>query len=165
MPALLLLVLVAVATAVLLRRGTGTYPPVRTFPAVGRAPREPGAPFRVLAVVAGWAAGLLYVWGLLITGLTVLEAEDGGTDSSPLRPCRAGVSPELAGRVVDYSVSYLPLRFSCETADGGSYDSADIPGYVNPGVAALALTAAASAVAAGYASERRARAASRDAGA
>ncbi|MFE6476602.1 hypothetical protein [Streptomyces rochei] len=76
MPALLLLVLVAVATAVLLRRGTGTYPPVRTFPAVGRAPREPGAPFRVLAVVAGWAAGLLYVWGLLITGLTVLEAED-----------------------------------------------------------------------------------------
>ncbi|MBJ6619017.1 hypothetical protein [Streptomyces sp. DHE17-7] len=34
-----------------------------------------------------------------------------------------------------------------------------------PGVAALALTAAASAVAAGYASERRARAASRDAGA
>ncbi len=75
------------------------------------------------------------------------------------------MSPELAGRVVDYSVSYLPLRFSCETADGGAYDSADIPGYVNPGVAALALTAAASAVAAGYASERRARAASRDAGA
>ncbi|GGQ41740.1 hypothetical protein ACFFKE_05125 [Streptomyces mutabilis] len=160
---LLLLVLVAVVTAVLLGRGTGTYPRARTAPeALVPAPRKPGAPFRVVAGAAGWAAALLYLWGLVCVGFAAMEAEDGGTDSSPLRPCRTGVPPELSGRVIDYSVSYLPLRFSCETADGEAYDSADVPGYVNPGVAVLALTAVASAVSAGYATERRARAAARD---
>ncbi|MFC7884684.1 hypothetical protein ACFUVV_22795 [Streptomyces sp. NPDC057376] len=158
---LLLLVLVAVATAAVLRRGAGAYPRVRTASAVVPAPRKPGAPFRVVAGVAGWAAALLYLWGLLGVGLAALEAEDGGAGSSPLRPCRAGVSPELSGQVIDYSVSYLPLRFSCETVDGETYDTADVPGYVNPGVAVLALTAVASAVAAGYATELRARAAVR----
>ncbi|MFH8242348.1 hypothetical protein [Streptomyces sp. NPDC018321] len=158
---LLLLVLVAVATAAVLRRGAGAYPRVRTASAVVPAPRKPGAPFRVVAGVAGWAAALLYLWGLLGVGLAALEAEDGGAGSSPLRPCRAGVSPELSGQVIDYSVSYLPLRFSCETVDGESYDTADVPGYVNPGVAVLALTAVASAVGAGYATELRARAAAR----
>ncbi|MFD5005680.1 hypothetical protein ACFWMV_22545 [Streptomyces mutabilis] len=162
---LLLLVLVAVVTAVLLGRGTGTYPRARTAPAAPvPAPRKPGAPFRVAAGAAGWAAALLYLWGLMCVGFAAMEAEDGGTDSSPLRPCRTGVPPELSGRVIDYDVSYLPLRFSCETVDGEAYDSADVPGYVNPGVAVLALTAVASAVAAGYATELRARAAARDGG-
>ncbi|MCC8334389.1 hypothetical protein LMJ38_00350 [Streptomyces sp. R1] len=165
MLALLLLVLVAVVTAVVLRRGAGAYPRARPSPAaLAPAPRKPGAPFRVVAAVTGWAAGLLYVWGLVCVGFAVMDAEDGGTDSLPPRPCRTGVPPELAGRVADYSVSYLPLRFSCETVDGEAYDSADVPGYVNPGVAVLAPTAVAGAVAAGYAGERRARAAARSGG-
>ncbi|MCM1942371.1 hypothetical protein NC239_29635 [Streptomyces sp. G3] len=165
MLALVPLVLVAVVTAVVLRRGAGAYPRARLPPAaLAPAPRKPGAPFRVVAAVAGWAAGLLYVWGLVCVGFAAMEAEDGGTDSAPPRPCRTGVSPELSGRVVDHSVSYLPLRFRCETADGGAYDSADVPGYVNPGVAVLALTAVAGAVAAGWATESRARAAARGGG-
>ncbi|MFI8951296.1 hypothetical protein ACIGO6_32855 [Streptomyces sp. NPDC053750] len=163
---LLLLALVAVVMAVLLGRRS-TYPrcpaPEAGAPGVP-APRRPGAPFRVVAAVAGGAAALLYAWGLVCVGFAVMEAEDGGTGSSPMRPCRTGVSPELSGRVIDYSVSYLPLRFSCETVDGEAYDSADIPGYVNPGVAVLALTAVASAVGAGYATELRARAAARNGG-
>ncbi|MEU9591883.1 hypothetical protein AB0D84_19505 [Streptomyces sp. NPDC048193] len=156
----LLLVLVAVLAAVVLGRGTGTYPR-RPYPAAGPpgapAPRRPGAPFRVAAAVAGGAAALLWVWGALCVGSAVMGAEDGGAGSSPMRPCRAGVSPELSGRVVDYSVSYLPLRFRCETGDGDGYASADVPGYVNPVLAVLALTTVA-AVAAGWATERHPRA-------
>jgi hypothetical protein len=161
---LLLLLLVAVATAVVLRRGSGAYPrrPVTGAGAPGvPAPPGPHAPFRVVAKVAAGAAALLYAWGLVCVGFAVMEAEDGGTGSAPPRPCRAGAPPELAVRVVDHSVSYLPLGFRCETADGDGYDSADIPGYLNPGVAVLALTAVASAVVAGYVSEFRARATAR----
>ncbi|WP_217254196.1 hypothetical protein [Streptomyces sp. AC602_WCS936] len=164
---LLLLLVVAVVTAVLVSRGAGTYPRRPRTEAAPRgvpAPRKPGAPFRVLAGVAGGAAALLYLWGLVCVGFAVMEAEDGGTGSAPLRPCRADAPPELAGRIVDYSVSYLPLGFRCETADGDGYDSADIPGYVNPGVAVLALAAVAGAVAAGYTTELRARAAAREGG-
>ncbi|MGW8061335.1 hypothetical protein ACVV2G_03405 [Streptomyces ziwulingensis] len=166
MPVLLLLVLVAVVTAVVLGRGSGTYgrrpcPPAGPSPVVAGAPPGAGGPFRAAGVVAGVAAVLLYAWGALCVGFAVVEAEDGGAGSAPLRPCRAGVSPELAGRVTGYDVSLLPLRFRCETADGDGYDSAHVPGYVNPGVAALALTALASAVAAGYATERRTRATAR----
>ncbi|WP_328656815.1 hypothetical protein [Streptomyces sp. NBC_00334] len=164
MPALLLLVLVALVTAVVLRRGAGTYPrrPVAAVPAAAVAgPRGPGAPFRILAGAAGGAAVLLYLWGALCVGLAVMQAEDGGAGSSPPLPCRAGVSPELSGTVVGHSASYLPLGFRCETPDGDGYASADIPGYLNPGVAVLALTAVGGAVAAGFATERQARAAAR----
>ncbi|MFE2458801.1 hypothetical protein [Streptomyces sp. NPDC059402] len=160
MLALLLLVLVAVATAVVLRRGNGAYPRHSAADAVAAAPvpRRPGAPFRAVAVAAGGLAALLYLWGALCVALAVMSAEDGGAGSSPPRPCRTGVSAELAGTVVGHSASYLPLGFRCETLDGGGYDSADVPGHLNPGVAVLALTALGSAVAAGYATERRARA-------
>lgn len=163
---LLLLVLFAVVTAVLLARRS-TYPrrpAPETRAPDDPAPRRPGAPFRVVAAVAGGAAALLYAWGLVCVGFAVMEAEDGGTGSAPLRPCRTDAPPELSGRIVDYAASYLPLGFRCETADGDGYDSADVPGYVNPGVAVLALTAAASAVAAGCATELRARAAARNGG-
>ncbi|MFE5601877.1 hypothetical protein ACFQ8O_22115 [Streptomyces coelicoflavus] len=166
MLALVLLVLVAAATAAVVRRGAGTYPrhPAADTVAAARVPRRPGAPFRGVAGVAGGAAALLYLWGVLCVGLAAMGAEDGGAGSSPPRPCRTGVSPELSGTVVGHSASYLPLGFRCETLDGDGYDSADIPGYLNPGVAVLALTAAGSAVAAGYAAERRARAAARSDG-
>ncbi|GAA5209360.1 hypothetical protein [Streptomyces thinghirensis] len=165
MSVLLLFVLVAVVTAVVLARRPGTYagPAPEAF-AAAPEPVRPGGGFRVLAGCAGAAAALLYVWGALCVGFAVMEAEDGGTGSAPLRPCRTGGPPELSGRVIDYDASLLPLGFRCETADGDGYDSADIPGYVNPGVAVLALTAVAGAVAAGCTTELRARAATREGG-
>ncbi|MDG9728494.1 hypothetical protein [Streptomyces sp. DH41] len=164
MPVLLLLVLVGVVTAVVLVRHGDTYArgaPGGAAPApaaAAPAPARPGAGLRVLAGCAGAGAAVLYIWGALCVAGAVMEAEDGGTGSAPLRPCRTSEHPELSGRIVDYSVSYLPLRFDCETADGDGYASDDVPGYVNSGVAVLALTAAGSAVAAGYATELRARA-------
>ncbi|WP_244187920.1 hypothetical protein [Streptomyces regalis] len=103
----------------------------------------------------------LYAWGLLAVSGAVLEAEDGGTDSSPPRPCRTAdwwERHQQGSEIVDYKVTYVPLGFVCETSDGGSYDSGDVPGYVNPAVLGLALTAAGGAIGAGYASELRARA-------
>lgn len=116
---------------------------------------------RALAGFAGAGACVLYAWGLLAVCGAVMTAEDGGTDSAPPRSCRTAGWSERQQRgiqIVDYSISYVPVGFVCETSDGGSYDNGDVPGYVNPGVAGLALTAAGCAVGAGYASELRARA-------
>ncbi|WP_432083035.1 hypothetical protein [Streptomyces sp. WAC 04229] len=148
--AVLTLLLVAGATAVVLGRvaRNGARREGRA-PAAAPAPPAAGAPFRVLAGCAAAGAVLLYAWGALCVAFAVMEAEDGGTGSAPLRPCRTGEHPELSGRIVDYSVSWLPLGFRCETSDGDGYASDDVPGYVNPGAAVLALTAAASALAAG----------------
>ncbi|MGW5786762.1 hypothetical protein ACWEWK_22535 [Streptomyces sp. NPDC003757] len=52
-----------------------------------------------------------------------------------------------------------PPGFVCETTGGGDCTGDDVPGYVNPFAAVLALAAVASAVRAGYASAPRARAA------
>ncbi|MFC9058408.1 hypothetical protein ACFTXB_10155 [Streptomyces sp. NPDC057074] len=162
--AVLTLLFAAGATAAVLARTTrngvrrdGTAPAAVPRPAAG-------TPFRVLAGCAAAGAVLLYAWGALCVILAVVEAEDGGTGSAPLRPCRTEAHPELSERIVDYSVSWLPLGFRCETADGDGYSSDDVPRYVNPGTAVLALTAAASAVAAGYATELRTRAAARNGG-
>ncbi|QKV96319.1 hypothetical protein HUT19_35245 [Streptomyces sp. NA02950] len=130
------------------------------FSLLGRAGlRRTGrdARLRVLAALLGGAAAALYTWGLLLVAGAVLEAEDGGTDSSPLRPCRIPGQEERAQHVVDYSVSYVPLRFVCETTGGGSYAAESVPGYVNPAVLGFALAAVVSAGAATLESERRAR--------
>ena len=116
---------------------------------------------RGLAALAGAGVCVMYAWGLLAVMGAVMTAEDGGTDSSPPRSCRtAGWSERhLQGiEIVGYRVTYVPLGFVCETSDGGSYDNGDVPGYVNPAVLGLALTAAGCAIGAGYASELRARA-------
>ncbi|MFE5397623.1 hypothetical protein ACFQ9U_24075 [Streptomyces sp. NPDC056568] len=163
MSVLLLLLAIAVVTAVVLGRNADTLGR-RPYPATRPAAPGPpgaGAPWRALAGVAGAGAVLLYAWGALCVGFAVMGAEDGGTDSSPMQPCRTGVSQELSGRVIDYDASLLPLGFRCETTDGGGYDSAEIPGYANPGVAVLALTAVAGAVVARRAAGRQARAAAR----
>lgn len=166
---LLLLALVAVVTAVALaghgaqtltRRTDGHTRPGNAGPGPGRS--APGARLRVLAGFAGAAAVVLYAWGALCVAWAVMAAEDGGTGSAPLAPCRTTEHPELSARIVGYSVSYLPLRFRCETADGDGYASDEVPGWVTPGAVALALTAVGSAVAAGYATELRARAAARN---
>lgn len=60
---------------------------------------------RGFATLAGLVALVVYTWGLLHLAGAILEAEDGGTGSAPLPPCRGN---EQVVHVVDYSVSYLP---------------------------------------------------------
>ena len=116
---------------------------------------------RGFAALAGAVAAAVYAWGLLYVGGAVLEAEDGGASSSPILPCRVD---ERAVHVNDYSVSFLPLDFVCETNDGGSYRTEEVPGYVTPAAVGLALAAAGLAVSSGYVSELRLRAAAREGG-
>jgi hypothetical protein len=104
----------------------------------------------------GDVAAALYPWGLLHVASAVVEAEDGGTNSSPLRPCRTPGHWERALSVVNYTVDYVPLRFVRETKDGRSYAAESVPGYVNPAVLCFALAAAVCAVAAVLESQRRA---------
>ncbi|MFF3460500.1 hypothetical protein ACFYXH_40730 [Streptomyces sp. NPDC002730] len=109
---------------------------------------------RSSAALLGAVAAALYTWGLLHVAGSVLDAEDGGTGSSPLRPCRTPGQWERALSVVDYTVDYLPLRFVCETKDGGTYAAESVPGYVNPAVLGFALATAVSLGAAAFESER-----------
>jgi hypothetical protein len=108
------------------------------------------------AVFTGVALVVLYAWGLLYVAGGVLEAEDGGADSSPFRPCRT--SGWEARDIVDYRVEYLPIAFVCETSDGESYVTEEVPAYVNPALLGLAMTAVGFGVAIALDSERRARA-------
>ncbi|MFF9215716.1 hypothetical protein [Streptomyces viridosporus] len=120
------------------------------------------AVLRGTAALAGACALAVYAWGLLGVAGAWMEAEDGGTDSAPVRSCRTPgwLERSAAGvEITGYRVSVVPLGFVCETSDGGSYDNGDVPGYVNPAALGLALAAAVCAVSAGYASERGARAA------
>ncbi|SDL23289.1 hypothetical protein [Streptomyces indicus] len=91
------------------------------------------------AALTGAAAVALVAWGLLCVGGTVVSAEDGGADSSPIIPCRTGDADRDA-LITDYSVSYVPLGFKCTRSDGGRYLTDDVPPYVNPGIAAFGLT-------------------------
>ncbi|MFF0445701.1 hypothetical protein ACFYT4_04625 [Streptomyces sp. NPDC004609] len=99
--------------------------------------------FRGLAALLGAVAVAVYTWGMLHVSSSVLSAEDGGTDSSPIPSCRTPGWKERteANGIIDYSVDYVPLRFVCETNDGGSYATDSVPGYVNPTVLVLALAA------------------------
>ncbi len=124
--------------------------------------KERHAALRGVAALSAAGAAALYALGLLQVFGAVVEAEDGGTDSSPPRSCRTAGWEERAAAGVEitgYRVGVVPLAFVCETSDGGSYDNGDVPPYVNPGLAGFALAAVASAVSAGWVSERRARAA------
>ncbi|MDT0610654.1 hypothetical protein [Streptomyces lancefieldiae] len=145
-------VLVAVVSAVALAGHGGSV-------LAARPARGPGAgtPLHALAAFAGAAALTAYAWGLLHVTGAVMES-NGGADSAPAPPCRMPGHEDRARHVVDQSVSFLPPGFVCETSDGDGYTTDDVPGYVNPAVAVLALTGAGSAIAAGYATERRARA-------
>ncbi|WP_329258721.1 hypothetical protein OG223_37920 [Streptomyces sp. NBC_01478] len=102
---------------------------------------------RKLAFAVGLAAFALYLWGLLCVLGAIVQAEDGGADSSPILPCRTtngqegGPEDPRAAQVVDYSVDFAPLRFVCETTGGGGYVTDTVPGYVNPAVFGLVLAA------------------------
>ncbi|MCX4822781.1 hypothetical protein OG883_23340 [Streptomyces sp. NBC_01142] len=121
-----------------------------------RAGRE--VRLRSLAAILGAVAVALYTWGLLLVSGAVMEAEDGGTDSAPIRSCRTPGWQErtMVNGITDYTVDYVPLRFVCETNDGGSYATDAVPGYVNPSVLGFALAAGVCVGAAALESERRA---------
>jgi len=152
---LLLIVVVAVVSAVGLTGHGASVLAARRVRGTGTGPA-----LHALAAFAGAAAVAVYAWGVLHVTGAVMES-NGGASSAPAPPCRTPGNEERALHVIDQSVSFLPLGFVCETTDGGEYTSDDVPGYVNPATAALALTAAAGAVGAGYASEARARATAR----
>ncbi|ACY98091.1 MULTISPECIES: hypothetical protein [Thermomonospora] len=87
---------------------------------------------RAGAILALGVAVGVYTWGMGHVLLAVMNAEDGGTGSSPLLPCRGEAAPEMVSQVVDYRVGWVPLRFQCLPADGGSYTTSAVPWYVNP---------------------------------
>ncbi|MFB7655603.1 MULTISPECIES: hypothetical protein [unclassified Streptomyces] len=148
---LLLLVVIAVVSAMgLAGHGASVL--------AARRARGPGAGplLHALAAFAGAAAVAVYGWGLLHVAGAAMES-NGGANSAPAPPCRMPGYEERALHVIDQSVSFLPLGFVCETSDGDDYTSDDVPGYVNPGTAVLALTAAGSALAAGLSNTPGAR--------
>ncbi|WP_328437169.1 hypothetical protein OHA71_07900 [Streptomyces sp. NBC_00444] len=107
---------------------------------------------RGLAFVVAASAAAIYAWGMLYVAGAVLEAEDGGTDSSPIRPCRTGVY-ERDYWIDDYQVWYVPVRFVCHRRDGTTYDEG-VPGYVNPVLVGLTVTGVSLAVGAGFVDRR-----------
>ncbi|MEU6540235.1 hypothetical protein [Streptomyces sp. NPDC047000] len=111
---------------------------------------------RPAALLVGGAAIFMYMWGTLHVTLAVMQAEDGGTNSSPPGPCRAA-GLDKASHVDGYRVSYLPIRFECRLDSGGAYASSSVPGYVNPAVAVLGLTAVTCGVLTAVAGERAGR--------
>ncbi|MFF3332259.1 hypothetical protein ACFYWX_22310 [Streptomyces sp. NPDC002888] len=138
---LLLLLVIAAAVTAFGLTGFGFGQLART--GVRRAGAATG--LRVLAALTGAAAVAVYAWGLLIVSGAVLTAEDGGTDSAPPQSCRTPgwwERHQQGIEIVDYTVDFVPLGFVCETSDGGSYDTGDVPGYVNPAAFGLALASA-----------------------
>ncbi|MFB7617087.1 hypothetical protein [Kitasatospora sp. NPDC056181] len=109
-----------------------------------------------LAALAGAGAAAMYTWGALHVGMAVLDADDSGAGSAPIRPCRAAGN-EKAMEVVGYEVHYLPLDFVCHVPGGRDYTADTVPGYVTPAASALGLTAVALPLSTAFAAEFRAR--------
>ncbi|MEU3494380.1 hypothetical protein ABZ747_12920 [Kitasatospora cineracea] len=96
---------------------------------------------RLLALLLSGAA--LLVLGLVLLHLAgaVFTAEEGGTDSSPMRPCRIPGKP--AEHVIDYRIDLVPaVGFSCVLTDGSSYGTDEVPAHLTPLAAGLGLLAA-----------------------
>ncbi|MEU3602378.1 hypothetical protein ABZ714_27210 [Streptomyces sp. NPDC006798] len=115
-----------------------------------RARHRTAARLRALAGLCWGAAAVVYTYGAVLLALSVLSAEDGGTNSSPPPPCWdvPGHREDLE-RVAGYSLDFLPLRFDCDLTGGGSYDAGAVPGIVNAGAGALTLSGAVVRFAAG----------------
>ncbi|MFE6283202.1 hypothetical protein [Streptomyces sp. NPDC057877] len=129
--------------------------------------RRQGGLLGGVAAFAVLGSVLVYLWGALHVGGAVLDAEDGGTDSSPIRPCRREDTLEQSVQgidIIDYDVSWLPLGFECETSDGGRYDSGEVPSYVNPAVFGLAIVGVGCGVAARYRREALGKAGGQEGG-
>ncbi|WP_328923316.1 hypothetical protein OG429_00695 [Streptomyces sp. NBC_00190] len=124
------------------------FPFVFAGRAVGALARAGGprlADSHVWLRTAGFAQAAIalgvYAWGLLHVTGAVMSAEDGGTNSIPIPPCRTPGWEQRAEGITGYRVEYIPLRFVCETDDIGDY-TVSVPGYVNPVFFFLGLGAA-----------------------
>lgn len=151
---MLLVVVLSITACALLGKGCGSL--------AEKGLRRTSLPtaLRGFAAIAGAGAAAVYGWGLLGVAGAIMEAEDGGTDSAPNPACRTAgwLERERSGNgIVDYSVSWVPLDYVCETKGGGTYTTDDVPGYVNPAVVGFGLAAAGCAISAGYVSELRLR--------
>ncbi|MEU8673798.1 hypothetical protein [Streptomyces sp. NPDC048560] len=85
----------------------------------------------VAALAAAGAVGL-YVWGALHLALLDETRQDSA--------CKEAVGPAHVMEIDAYRPTYIPLGLGCHVRSGDTYQ-AGVPGYVNPAVAALALTA------------------------
>lgn len=114
---------------------------VRALLALRKSPGRPRRGWqRTAALLACSGAVSLHVWGMLHVLGAVSQAEDGGTGSSPLGPCREA-GDQIASHVVGYDVGYGWLGFDCKLSDGSRYTTSVVPGYVNPATALLGVTA------------------------
>ncbi|WP_338696275.1 hypothetical protein V2W30_12990 [Streptomyces sp. Q6] len=113
----------------------------------------PGLRPRGLAALAAALTCALYAWGLLHVVGAVLDAEDGGTDSAPPRPCRSAPRAVAPG-YLDHHVDLLPLRFVCDTESAGGDTADTVPPYVNPALLVTGLTTVGLGVCAVVAHER-----------
>lgn len=109
----------------------------------------PGAGLRALGLLASGLALATYAWGLVHVLGGWMEAEDGGTDSAPMRPCRDHLEKERALQVVGYDLDVVPPGFSCELSDGTSVEIPVVPAYVTPTVIVLGAVGLAGLVVSG----------------
>ncbi|KNB50328.1 hypothetical protein AC230_24745 [Streptomyces caatingaensis] len=101
-----------------------------------------------MALLLGAALLGVYAWGLINVLGVKMDSADGGTDSTPPRPCRPGHRHEVEN-VTGYSITYLPLRVECQREEGPSYSIA-VPEYVNPALLGLSVLTLGSATASLY---------------
>ncbi|MER7404184.1 hypothetical protein ABT373_17230 [Streptomyces sp. NPDC000070] len=108
------------------------------------------------AAMAAWGAVSVYSLGFF----AVWDSEQAfgdGTASVPAPACLDGFDPATTQGLSHHRSSYLPLRFDCVRDDGTVYSSDSSYVWMNWATACLALSAALLAIAAGYATELRAR--------
>ncbi|WP_228921906.1 hypothetical protein [Streptomyces sp. DH7] len=102
---------------------------------------------RGTAIFAASVTVVLYLFGLLLVGLTVSEVGS-GTNSTPMHQCVSAPNVPEGALVETHEVSYLPVHILCRTTDGGEFTSRVVPSWLNPTLAVsfaatVALTAAA----------------------
>ncbi|WDG30173.1 hypothetical protein N7925_18400 [Streptomyces sp. CA-278952] len=102
---------------------------------------------RGTAIFAASVTVVLYLFGLLLVGLTVSEVGS-GTNSTPMHQCVYAPNVPEGTHVETHEVSYLPVHILCRTTDGGEFTSRVVPSWLNPTLAVsfaatVALTATA----------------------
>lgn len=102
---------------------------------------------RGTAIFAASVTVVLYLFGLLLVGLTVSEVGS-GTNSTPMHQCVYAPNVPEGAHVETHEVRYLPVQILCHTTDGRVFSSGMVPSWLNPALAVLfaatvALTAAA----------------------
>lgn len=102
---------------------------------------------RGTAIFAASVTVVLYLFGLLLVGLTVSEVGS-GTNSTPMHQCVYAPNVPEGAHVETHEVRYLPVQILCHTTDGRVFNSGMVPSWLNPALAVffaatVALTAAA----------------------